>query len=173
MKRKLFSLAVLAICAAIITSGTVAFFTYSGTSHNVITMGTVKITLSQDGQSGIMPDTTIHNVASITNIGTGEMWLRVKSHLQSPNAGLPVEDIVVLYPGDNWIYEDGYYYYNKSLQPGEAADCLYPRIYFRKEMGNEFKRSEIHLVVTAEAVQTIHNPVPDGGDVSDVKGWPG
>jgi hypothetical protein len=80
--------------------------------------------------------------------------------------------MVGLYVNDGWTYEDGYYYYGKSLQPGETADCLYRRIYFKKEMGNEFKRSEIHLVVTAEAVQTDNNPVPAGGDVADVKGWP-
>ena len=44
-KRKLFSLAVIAMCLSIVGTGTLAYFTDSTTAHNVITTGNIDIEL--------------------------------------------------------------------------------------------------------------------------------
>ena len=39
-------------------------------------------------------------------------------------------------------------------------------------MGNRYQNSTITISVQAQAVQTANNPIPDGKDVTAVKGWP-
>ena len=47
MKRKLLILSVLAICIASLAAGTIAFFTSEDKAHNVITTGSVEITVQE------------------------------------------------------------------------------------------------------------------------------
>ena len=47
MKRKLLILSVLAICIASLATGTIAFFTSEDKAHNVITTGSVEITVQE------------------------------------------------------------------------------------------------------------------------------
>ena len=39
-------------------------------------------------------------------------------------------------------------------------------------MGNEYQNSTATVTVTAEAVQTANNAIPEGGSVTDIPGWP-
>ena len=54
MKRKILCLSVFAIMLAILAAGTIAYFTAEGRAHNVITTGSINITVveQQKGENG-------------------------------------------------------------------------------------------------------------------------
>ena len=80
---------------------------------------------------------------------------------------------------DDWIKEvadDGRicYYHKKPVKGGNSTAMLFEEVHFAKEMGNEYQNCKVLIDVSAEAVQTANNPIPDkaGSDVTDVDGWP-
>ena len=221
MKRKLSLLAVLAICAAVVATGTLAYFTAEDTAHNVITTGGVGIKLVEkipDGDDpdeglddfkdvdGVMPGTNEYKIVTVHNTEEQPAWVRVWVNTAISESGDPISNPtikclpltieingesvnVVEYMveengkfvkladsqnwADNWTQgEDGYYYYNRPVEPGQATEPLFEVVHFAKEMGNEYQNCKVYIDVAAEAVQTANNPIPEDGDVTDVKGWP-
>lgn len=199
MKKKVLLLASLAICAAIVASGTLAYFTAEETAHNVITTGSVGIELVEktkddsgteidfpaEGISGVMPGTSVSKIVSVKNDGEAEAWIRIWVNtaisdeekqvclpLEIEVGGETIPVITLDTDGEKWTYEEGYYYYNKPVAPGASTGTLFETVKFAPEMGNEYQNCKVLIDVAAEAVQTANNPIPDGGDVTDVKGWP-
>ena len=198
MKRKILLLALVAIFAAIAVGGTWAYITGVDHIHNVITTGQVDIDIDEkmdtgdgelvdfpeEGVSGVLPDTSVSKIVSVRNVGESTAWIRCRVEMKIWDADgneLPTEITV----GDRvvplmtidvndyiWIYEDGYYYYHLAVDPGYYTDILFEEVYFAHEMGNDYQDCTVNVIVYAEAVQTANNPIPDGGDVTDVQGWP-
>lgn len=193
MKKKLTIISALVICATIVTSGTLAYFTAEDRARNVITSGGVNIELVEttkkgdgtevefpkEGLTGIMPGTSASKIVSVKNIGD-EAWIRVKvdtTILDSQGNELPQtigDTSVVSYEvsSTDWFSSDGYYYYKNSVQMNESTNILFDEVRFAKEMGNEYQNCRIEIDIDAQAVQTANNPIPAGGDVSDIPGWP-
>lgn len=193
MKKKLTIISALVICATIVTSGTLAYFTAEDRARNVITSGGVNIELVEttkkgdgtevefpkEGLTGIMPGTSASKIVSVKNIGD-EAWIRVKvdtTILDSQGNELPQtigDTSVVSYEvsSTDWFSSDGYYYYKDSVQMNESTNILFDEVRFAKEMGNEYQNCRIEIDIDAQAVQTANNPIPAGGDVSDIPGWP-
>lgn len=193
MKKKLTIISVLVICATIVTSGTLAYFTAEDRARNVITSGGVNIELVEttkkgdgtevefpkEGLTGIMPGTSASKIVSVKNIGD-EAWIRVKvdtTILDSQGNELPQtigDTSVVSYEvsSTDWFSSNGYYYYKDSVQMNESTNILFDEVRFAKEMGNEYQNCRIEIDIDAQAVQTANNPIPAGGDVSDIPGWP-
>ena len=67
---------------------------------------------------------------------------------------------------------DGYYYCSKAVPVGGETDVLFREVRFDPDMGNEYQNCTVYITVKAEAVQTANNPIPAGGTVLDVVGWP-
>lgn len=199
MKRKALVLALLVICTSLIATGTYAFFSAQDTAHNVITSGNVGIELVEktvddsgavvdfptNGISGVLPGSSVSKIVSVTNNGVGEAWIRIKvvpSIVGANKTELPIELTVngsvipiMTFAVDEskWLIgADGCYYYKSSVPAGESTDILFDTVKFAKEMNNDYQKAQAILTVTAQAVQTANNPIPDGGDVSGVKGWP-
>ena len=199
MKKKVLLLASLAICAAIVASGTLAYFTAEETAHNVITTGSVGIELVEktkddsgteidfpaEGISGVMPGTSVSKIVSVKNDGEAVAWIRIWVNtaisdeekqvclpLEIEVGGETIPVITLDTDGEKWTYEEGYYYYNKPVAPGASTGALFETVKFAPEMGNEYQNCKVLIDGAAEAVQTANNPIPDGGDVTDVKGWP-
>lgn len=182
MKRKLLILSVLAICIATLTTGTLAFFTSEGRAHNVITTGGVKIAVQEwadEGKEkpfqnlgGIMPSMTVTKIAEIKNTGASDAWIRVKveKNIQLQGKGTPDADLVELNLNDtDWtLGQDGYYYYNQALEPGEVTKPIFTAVTFNANMGNEYQKATASVDVSAQAVQKANN----GATVMDAKGWP-
>ena len=91
MKKKVLVLAALAIAIAIAATGTLAYFTATGTARNVITSGGISIAIEEktqngdalvdfpkEGLQGIMPGTTASKIVRIKNTGPNEAWIRVQ-----------------------------------------------------------------------------------------------
>ena len=196
MKRRLLITAVAVLVLSLAAYGTLAYLTGSTTAHNVITSGSVKIELldktDKGGEIGkvdfpseglkVMPGTTASKEVSVKNLSS-ECWVRVKLVKEinlaneaqlSSNAADPVS----LEPNlgtseDRWtLGNDGYYYYNSPLAKNAETSKLFTTVTFDPGMGNEYQNAKLTIQVYAEAVQTANNPIPDGGNVTQVAGWP-
>lgn len=190
MKKKILVLAALAIAVAIAATGTLAYFTATGTARNVITSGGISIAIEEktqtgdalvdfprEGLQGIMPGATASKIVRIKNTGPNEAWIRVqitsyitdsdkKEELPDMIDGqIPVMTYEVL-PG--WTLKDGWYYYNAPVAPGAKTDELLQEVTFAPQMGNEYQNCRANLVISAQAVQTANN----GKTVLEAKGWP-
>lgn len=196
-KKKILSLAVIVALLAIAAMGTLAYFTDTGTAHNVITTGKIDITLNdktidagvvvdfpEDGVFGVMPSETVDKIVSVTNNSAGHAWVRIRIEpaiVSADGAALPllIEDDTIpaftinLTDSEKWSCgADGCWYYTESLAPGATTDVLFDSVTFAFELGNEYQNCTATIDVTAEAVQTVNNPIPDGGTVEDIPGWP-
>lgn len=198
MKKKLFAAATLICCIAMISYNSLAYFTAKETSRNVITSGGIGIeiiekTKGSDGVEldfptdeiqNIMPGTAVSKRVSVANVGANEAWIRVKVEISIKDAegkplpekldiqdkAVPVVDFVV---EDGWILgDDDYYYYRKSVPAGKKTELLFREVSFALQMGNEYQNCTTYINVIAQAVQTSNNPIPAGGNVRDVSGWP-
>ena len=181
MKRKITVLLLVAICVAIAATGTLAYFNQEDTAHNVIITGGVDIEVQEwadeamtepfADQTGVMPGTSVTKIALVKNTGSAAAWLRVKLDVAVQGAdkeSLSTEPIV-LDIGENWkLQDDGYYYYQKPLAPGERSDPIFTTVTFKPEMGNEYQRATATVDLSTQAVQTANN----GDNVMDAKGWP-
>ena len=193
MKKKLFVLALVAICVAIVAAGTLAYFTGETTAHNVITTGGVKVELvektdggkpfPEEGVTGVMPGQTVGKEITVKNVGPSEAWIRIELVGYFDNSGVPDPQKdgertpsspidLIPHPDDNpdWeLDEDGYYlYYTKPLAPGQTTPAAISSVVFKPEMGNEYQGATFSLDVTVQAVQTANN----GETVFEAQGWP-
>lgn len=185
-KWKIVALCTVLACLSIVASGTLAYFTASETAHNVITSGGVAIQLHEFSErgneelvpwqdvDGVMPGAEISKIVTVENTGASDAWVRVK-----------VDKTIILADGDKgkpevmkldikdafWTEQDGYYYYNDPLAPGETTPPLFTIVTFDPKMGNEYQGSTAHIDVKADAVQVANNPV-EGNNVLDAQGWP-
>ena len=184
-KWKIIALSTVLACLAIVASGTLAYFTAQETAHNVITSGGVDIQLieqsrNEDGSlvpwedvDGVMPGAEISKIVTVENTGASDAWVRVKVDktitLAEGVDGTPDLSLVVLdiNPTD-WTEQDGYYYYNDPLAPGDTTPPLFTTVTFDPKMGNDYQGSTAHIDVQADAVQVANN----GETVLDAQGWP-
>lgn len=185
MKRKLFTCALIVICLSILAYGTLAFFTAQATAHNVITSGGVAIDLLEwadadktipfpsDAVSGVMPGTDVTKIVEVRNSGTGSAYVRIRVEKSitladgvegEVDSGLLVIDL----DEENWTLQDGYYYYNRALAPGEITRPLFASVRFDSSMGNLYQNSSAAVTVEASAVQAANN----GDSALSAAGWP-
>ncbi len=185
MKRKILVCAVLAICLSLLVFGTLAYFTAEERAHNVITSGNIDIDLQEwadenktvpfpeDGVGDVMPGTEVTKIVEIKNTGSGAAYIRVEVEQQitledgsvdkSENSPLSID-----FDKTNWtLGDDGYYYYNKALEPGETTEPLFTKVTFDKTMDNKYQNSTAAIDVTGYAVQTANN----GNSALEAKGW--
>ncbi len=193
MKKKLFSLAVVVICFAIMASGTIAYFTAEDTAHNVITSSDgIKIEIvektlddygalvdfPEGGIEGIMPGTSVSKIVSVANaLGGEEAWIRVhvdQSILSADGTELPLslengEKIMTFNVlEEDWTLWEGWYYYRHPVPAGETTELLFEVVYFDPGMGNEYQDCVAYIEISAQAVQSANN----GAHVMEAQGWP-
>ena len=170
MKRKIFLLAIVAICLAIAVSGTIAYFTSEDTAHNVITSGGVEIevvekTLGEgnvlvdfpkEGIKNVMPGKSISKIVQVKNTGNAEAWIRIKVESEITNpAGdkLPLvlangKSVMSYSVLDGWsMGVDGFYYYEKPVSANEFTDEFFKEVKFEPLMGNEYQHCKANLFI--------------------------
>lgn len=181
MKRKLLILSLLVILAALTAAGTLAYYTDSARTHNVITSGKVNIDLLEwadeartkpfKDKQGVMPGTKVTKIVEVKNTGTGAAFLRlyVEKNVYGADEERKDSELVSLNFNDtDWTYSDGYYYYNRPLEPGKTTEPLFTTVTFDPLMGNEYQNATAHVKVIAYAVQSANN----GDSPQAAKGWP-
>ena len=183
-KWKTLVLSLLICCLAVAASGTLAYYTASEQAHNVITSGGIDIALQEyadagdalvpfEDVDGVMPGMEVSKIVCVENTGASEAWIRV-SVVKDIEFAQPVDrepDLALLVldiDEENWTEQDGYYYYNRALRPGETTEPLFTTVTFAETMGNEYQNSTAAIDVTADAVQTANN----GETALDAVGWP-
>jgi len=110
MKRKLLALAVLAICAAIVASSTLAYFTAEDTAHNVITSGRVDVEIVETQRdeetgtevpyptepvSGVMPGGAVSKIVTVKNTGDAPAWVRMWINVGISEPGDPISNPLI------------------------------------------------------------------------------
>lgn len=181
MKRKLLILSLLVILAALTAAGTLAYYTDSARTHNVITSGKVNIALLEwadeartkpfKDKQGVMPGTKVTKIVEVKNTGTGAAFVRLRVEtevLSAEGQEMDPKHVRLDFNQTDWIYRDGYYYYARSLQPGETTVPLLKTVTFAAEMGNEYQNATAYVNVKAYAVQSANN----GDDPLNAEGWP-
>lgn len=190
MKKRISAVAIVVICLAILATGTLAYFTDAEQVHNIITSGNIKIDLEEffpgseedpDEENtyildGVMPGQSVTKEVRVKNTGVGTAWIRAKLTMVFDPADLPTQidgkDVVSIELEDGWIDGgDGWYYYNTTVAAGAYTDYFFREVTFAPEMGNEYQRCSVSIIVDAQAVQAANN-IPDSGSVLDVAGWP-
>lgn len=197
MKRKIAALAVIVIALSLAAYGTVAYFTATGTAHNVLTMGNISIKLNdktevvENGETKlveftteypdgmpVMPATEASKIVSVENTGSAPAWVRVKIEKTVEPADAAVTGLDTKYVGLNyntakWVDGgNGFWYYKEPLKPGATTPNLFDTVTFSKDMGNDYMNCKFNIIVSAQAVQSDNNGVGDGQSVLDVAGWP-
>ena len=183
-KWKIVALCTVLACLSIVASGTLAYFTAQETAHNVITSGGVDIQLHEFSErgneelvpwrdvDGVMPGAEISKIVTVENTGASDAWVRIKVDktikLASGDKGNP-EVMELDIKKAFWTEQDGYYYYNKPLKPGETTPPLFTTVTFDAvKMDNEYQGSKAFIDVKADAVQVANN----GTTALTAAGWP-
>ena len=194
-KRLVLAAAIIAI-VGLAAAGTNAYTTAEAHTTNVITTGAVNITLNDaivGGEqvsagwelAGVMPGVDVEKTVSVTNVGPGDAWVRVKVDTaitpgenvkpkEKLNPGMVTFDV-----GEGWIPgDDGCYYYSLPMKAGETTPNLFSLVSFSPKMDNDYQGCTVTMTVSAQAVQVKNND--NGGDLtelteesfSQVQGWP-
>lgn len=180
MKRKLFLISILVICVSSLAAGSLAYFTAEDRAHNVITTGSVSITLHEwkdldktpyEAPGTILPGAVVDKIAVVENTGPAEAWIRVKvttKILDSGGEALNPSLIELDLNTADWTELDGYLYYNHRLGPGEYTTPIFTTVTFSTDMDNDYKAANAIVDVSAQAVQTAHNSDLDPAE----RNWP-
>lgn len=195
-KRNLVLVALLALLVGLAAYGTVAYFAGEAHVTNVITTGTVDIQLKEtkaDGTpwqdvDGVVSGETVDKWVWVENPKTdtaAPAWVRVRvvTSVVSASGNEELSDSVLsldynLTPSDEsdkayWVQgEGGWFYYSVPLNPGEGTEKLFQNVTFDTTMGNAYQGATVTVDVTAQAVQSKNNPIPEGKDVTAIPGWP-
>ena len=141
MKKKIAVLVTAVALVALVAIGaTFALFTDSHSTLNTVTMGNVKITLTEPQFSedtdntntiaNVVPRQVIDKDPTIENVGKNDAYVRVllayegltETQSQEVEALLDID-------GENWIKgEDGYYYYQNILAAGADPIVLFTKL---------------------------------------------
>lgn len=176
---KLLGMSVILIAVASIAGTTLAYFSDSGTAHNVITSGNVKITLQEwanedktekfENIDGVMPGMEVTKIAEVKNTGDNTAWIRVQIEKSFEDMEEADPSLILLTIGENWTKgDDDWYYYSEKLEPGEVTKPIFEEVQFAERMSNEYQNKQANVTVNAQAVQTANN----GETVADALGWP-
>lgn len=194
MKRKMVFVAAVALLLSVAGFATWAALNASATARNVITMGTVSISLRDEIQKSgsedeweafpenvdILPGSTVDKRVWVKNVGENDCYVRVKLLMDIiPREGqedkINPDDVTIeIADGQDWTEDgDGYVRFNQILQPGEEVPLYCAVLFDAKGMSNEYLGAKFKAKNLAEAVQAQNNVYdPASGTVLDVKGWP-
>lgn len=192
MKKKILFVSLIVIAVSIIASGTLAYFTSSETSHNIITTDAINITIEEwqktdDGFVAypeepivIMPGTSSSKIVTVRNIDA-KAYVRAKYEIivkdsRGRTMKLSPETINSIISVDlnneDWIRkndDDEWFYYASAVKTGEATEALFTKVIFDgPNMTNEYQNCTVEIIVDAQAVQSANN----GNSATKASGWP-
>ena len=164
-----------------------AFLNRSVTADNVITFGSVKLKLHEtciddkgveaQVESGQVTDVTANaeqnRTFSVENTGKHPLYVRVSFSIVGEDQNSRKFEITDLLDvevfSEDWVYEDGYWYYLAVLYPQEKTKALTTKVIFDiDEITKRYPDSSYELAVDAQGVQSENNHE----NVLQVVGWP-
>lgn len=194
MKKKTLAIALaLLICACSLVGGTMAYYTRSVVTHNVITTGGVDIVLHEQQADGsayptepvkAMPGMEITKKAFVEN-KQADAYIRAKYTLQAkdPQGNVlqleeeALKDLVIVTGTDSrWKdYGDGWLYYSEALNNSDKNTTGYLLTTVElsgPNITNAYANYSFEVIVQAQAVQAKNNNPAVAGDLSTLSGWP-
>lgn len=181
-KFRAMALACVLLCALGLTRPSLAYYTVTGTATNVVTSGSITLKIHErtgDGQpfpeQGIQvrPGDKVSKEVTVENTCGQPFYLRVRLTNGVEKLLASVEDVFAFDVNTvDWtLHEDGCYYYNHVLQPGQRTSHLFKEVEIvRQQVAGRFSGHTLTLTVTAEAVQSKNNPADHPWQA---QGWPG
>lgn len=177
--------AALVLCLA---AATTAFLTRQVVTDNILTFGNLKIALhqttltaddsevpvSQDTPFDVTSHSTVSRILRVENVGEHPLYVRVAVKMNGATAEGEAFDAdgMVSYRlnEDDWLYEDGWYYYKQPLAPHETTKELMTQVIFDdiSDITQNYPGSRFELKLDAQAVQSENN----AQDVLSAAGWP-
>ena len=179
-KAKLLLIALLAILLTILTQPPRKYYSTVGTATNVVTLGGVSLKIHEKTADGsdfpaqgvyVIPGDIVSKEVSVENVCGYPFYLRVKLIKGIDGAALSYEDCMKLNLNTtDWTLQNGYYYYNKPLDPGQITEPIFTEVEIvGSKVDNSYIGSTLQLTVSAYAVQSDNNPAEHPWDAS---GWP-
>lgn len=179
VRTKLLVIALAVALIAVISFGTLAFYSTTGTATNVITAGQIELAIHEktaDGQDfpaegvSVIPGDVVDKIVTVENVSNHPFYLRVKLVNNSTDMNLSDECLQVNLNTENWTEgTDGYIYYNSVLAPGQITEPVFTQV---KVAGEYVTVSNIgttmSLTVEADALQSENNPAEYPWDAA---GW--
>lgn len=185
MKRRIIAVALAVIAIAILSAGTIAYFTSEQEAHNIITTSGVDVTLQEWADEGggtpfpsdpvlVMPGERVDKIVTVRN-NEADAFLRASFEIILYNeAGEEINpdnlaEAVVIEPGSDWVEDGGWYYYNSVLSAGDVTEPLFSEVvFYGPSMTNEYQNCTCEVIVTVQAVQAANN----AETAVDASGWP-
>ena len=182
IRKRVLLAAAIAVCCALPALGSAAYRTVSAAADNVITTGGVKIALNEWADvsqqphvpfadaAGVMPGSAVPKYVRWRTRRVGRLCARARAKGRPPPEGTAGDAAAVTLDinTQDWTARDGYYYYNKPLQPGERTPYLFTEVRFAAEMDARYGGAQIEVRVQAEATQAANN----GQSALEAAGWP-
>lgn len=181
MKKRILILSLLAVCLSLCIGGTLAYYSSSEIARNVITAGNIKIELIEtdaegkpfENVSGVMPGAEVDKIVTVKNTADNACWVRIsvekEIQLSKEKSGTPDLSLLEIdFNNEDWTEKNGFFYYNKKLNPGETTEALFTAVTFNTAMDNLYAGCSANVSVRAQAVQCANN----GGSVFEANGWP-
>ena len=184
MKKKSVIILIVLLLVTII-SVTYAYIVRETNTSSVITFGSLKMELiettikegeevriTNNDDMDISNTNTVSRIVKVKNIGNHPMFVRISLNIKGKTKNkeeIDTENLVSIDIKDGWTYKDGYYYYNKILNPNETTSDLMNEIVFNNSyLVQNYKNSKFSLDIKAEAVQSEHNKE----NALEALGWP-
>ena len=176
MKRKIFAFGAAILVFAIVSFGTLAYFSVTDRVENMITAGSVDLVLHQtdadgnlvDGAIEVMPGDSTVDIMTIENTGDHPLWVRVLLTKQVNGTELSADCMSLDINTTEWTYSEGYYYYNTALSAGETTVPLFTEVRIDGEsVGVEYIGKTFTFGIDVYGVQSENN----GATVWDAIGW--
>lgn len=187
-ERKTIWIACVILLTVLFISQTLAFFSTSVDTENIITFGNLKLkinetTLNAQGEEvafspeekgNISKNNRQSRIVRIENTGRQPVFVRVNlSVAGTKQDGSEIENADALAEyilnENDWIYQDGWYYYREILEPGSETKELLTEVIFNIDgISSRYPGGEFDLDISAQGVQSKNNE----GDVLSATGWP-
>ena len=179
MKRRIMILCLVAMLISTLSMSSYAYYVQTVKATNVITTSGLDFAIHERSVGGspypnepvvIMPGDVVDKVVTVENTGNQPMYLRILLTPSVNDPTLSAMDCIQMDINDRaWTAHDGYYYYNRPLQPGETTVALFTQVTFVGEkVTNAYLGKLFSLDVAVNAVQSKNN----GTTPLKAHGWP-
>lgn len=179
-RNRLLLIALAAILLTVLTQPSLAYYTTIGKATNVVTSGDIQLQIHEKTADGsdfpeegvyVIPGDIVSKQVSVENVCGHPFYLRVKLVSGTTNQELPPEECLKMDINTaNWTLVDGFYYYNRILQPGEITENLFTQVEIvGSKVDQTHSGSTLSITVNAYAVQSENNPADHPWDAA---GWP-
>lgn len=182
IKIRIAVIACIAVMMTFMSQASLAYYSVVGNATNVVTSGNIQFIIHEKTDQGtafpeegvyIVPGDVVSKRVSIESDCAHPFYLRVKVVYGVDSQELSAEDCFKLNINEeNWIYHEGWYYYNGIVEPGETTPEVFSHVEIvGSAMDNSYIGKTLTLTVKAQAVQSENNPITDGNTYT-ASGWP-